>query len=159
MCDSIAEGAAGGDSLFQIGFTGSMQVLGNGDALVDWANVPEITEYGSGGNVNMDLSLSNWSYRGLRFAWDGQPTQPPAIAAQRAGTGTNVWASWNGSTAVAAWRVLGGSDASHLSPVGGPVSKNGFETAMALRSHYATLAVQALSSSGAVLATSKPIAG
>ena len=141
-------------------FTGSTQVLSDGDALIDWANVPEITEYDSSGQqVKMDLSLSKWSYRGFRFAWDGQPTQPPAVAAQEAGTGTNIWASWNGSTEVAAWQVLGGPDASHLSPVGTPFTKNGFETAMVVVGHYATLEVQALNSSGAVLSTSSPIAG
>lgn len=141
------------------GFTGSAQVLINGDVLVDWANVPEITEFDSSGNVNMDLSLSGFSYRGFRAAWDGQPTQPPAVAAQASGTGTNVWASWNGSTEVAAWRVLGGSDASHLAPIGQPFAKNGFETMMTVSGQYATVAVQALGLNGAVLATSSPIAG
>lgn len=141
-------------------FTGSTQILANGDALIDWANFPEITEYDSSGrDVKMDLSLSNWSYRGFRFAWDGQPTQPPAVAAQGSGTGTNVWASWNGSTEVAAWRILAGPDASHLSPVGGPIAKSGFETAMSIPGQYSTLEVQALNSSGAVLATSNPTTG
>jgi hypothetical protein len=141
------------------GATGSIQMLSNGDALVDWANFPEITEYDSSAHVVMDLSLSTRSYRGFRFAWDGEPSQPPAVAALRSGTGTDVWASWNGSTEVAAWQVLGGSDASHLTPVGGPFTKSGFETTMALAGQYATLEVRALSSSGAVLATSNPISG
>lgn len=142
------------------GFTGSMQVLSNGDALIDWANIPQITEYDSTGRtVKMDLSLSNWSYRGFRFPWVGQPTQPPAIAAQESGANTNVWASWNGSTEVAQWQVLGGADASHLAPVGGRVAKTGFETSMTVTGHYAELAVQALSSSGTVLATSNPTPG
>jgi hypothetical protein len=127
--------------------------------LVDWANVPEITEFSSTGSVDMDLTMSGFSYRGFRFAWDGQPTQPPSIAAQRSGTGTNVWASWNGSTEVAAWRILGGPDASHLSAVGAPFTKTGFETQTTLSGQYATLAVQALNSSGAVLSTSAPISG
>lgn len=141
-------------------FTGSTQILANGDAIVDWANVPEVTEYdASGRDVKMDLTLSNWSYRGFRFAWDGQPTQPPAMASQRSGAGTDVWATWNGSTEVAAWRVLGGPDASHLVPVGGPFPKAGFETEMSIVGQYPTLAVQALSSSGTVLATSNPSSG
>lgn len=141
-------------------FTGSTQMLGNGDALIDWANFPEITEYDSSGHdVKMDLSLSNWSYRGLRFAWDGQPTQPPAIAAQRTTSGTNVWASWNGSTEVAAWQILGGPDASHLAPIGSPITKSGFETDMSVSGHYTSLAVRALNSAGAALASSDPISG
>ena len=141
------------------GFTGSFQALSNGDALVDWGNVPEITEYNSSGKVNMDLTLSGFSYRGFRLPWDGQPTQPPSVAAKRSGAGTTVWASWNGSTEVAAWQILGGPDASHLSPVGARFTKTGFETAMTLSGQYPTLAVQALNSSGAVLSTSGPISG
>lgn len=145
-------------------FTGSTQVLGNGDALIDWANVPEITEYdSSGGDAKMDLSLSSWSYRGYRFAWDGKPTQPPALAVQRTITGTSpgtdVSVSWNGSIEVAAWQILGGSDASHLAPIGKPIPKSGFETEMSMTGQYATLELQALNSSGAVLATSSPISG
>jgi hypothetical protein len=107
----------------------------------------------------MDLSLSGWSYRGFRFAWDGQPRQPPAIAAQSTTAGEDVWASWNGSTEVAAWQILGGPDSSHLSPLGPPVAKSGFETSMSVSGHYATLEVQALNSGGAVLATSNPTSG
>jgi len=141
------------------GFTGSTQILPNKDALIDWANIPEITEYDASGNVKMDLSLSTWSYRGFRFAWDGQPAQPPAVAAQRTNTATDVWASWNGSTEVAAWRVLAGPDSSHLAPVGPPTAKSGFETAMSISGHYGALAVQALSATGAVLGTSNSISG
>jgi Arylsulfotransferase (ASST) len=141
------------------GFTGSMQMLANGDALIDWANIPEITEYNSSGQDVMDLSLSGWSYRGYRWAWDGQPTQAPAVAAQPTATGTDVWASWNGSTEVAAWQVLAGTDASHLTPIGSPTTKTGFETSIQISGQYNTVAVQALSSSGAVLATSAAIAG
>jgi hypothetical protein len=142
------------------GFTGSTQVLDNGDAVIDWANIPEITEYDSSGqNVKMDLSLSNWSYRGFRFGWDGQPTQLPAIAVQRTTSGTNIWASWNGSTEVAAWQILAGPGSSHLSPLGGRVTKSGFETSVSVSGHYATFAVQAIDASGGVLATSNPVAG
>lgn len=141
-------------------YTGSTQILSNGDSLVDWANVPQITEYDpSGREVKMDLSLSGWSYRGLRFGWDGQPAQPPALAAQSTASGTNLWASWNGSTEVAAWQILGGPDSSHLSPIGDKVSKGGFETAMSVTGRYGALAVEALNSQGAVLATSKPVSG
>lgn len=142
------------------GFTGSTQVLDNGDVLIDWANIPEVSEYDSSGqDVKMDLSLSAWSYRGFRFAWDGEPVQPPTMASQRTSTGTSVWASWNGSTEVTAWQVLGGPDSQHLAPVGGPFAKTGFETAMSISGQYATLAVQALGSNGAVLATSAPASG
>ena len=135
-------------------FTGSTQVLSNGDVLVDWANVPEITEFSSSGAVNMDLSMSGFSYRGFRFAWDGQPLTPPAITARMNAGETDVWASWNGSTEVAAWQLLAGPSPQSLSPVGHPVPKTGFETAMVATSNAPVFAAEALNSNGAVLAVS-----
>jgi len=139
------------------GYTGSVQVLSNGDTLIDWANVPEITEYSSTGQVKMDLSMSYWSYRGFRFPWDGQPTQPVAVAAQKSGSGTTVWVSWNGTTETTAWQVLGGPDASHLAPVGAPVAKSGFETTIPLSGQYNTIEVKALNSRGQVIGSSDPV--
>jgi hypothetical protein len=138
-------------------YTGSTQVLSNGNVLVGWANVPEVTEYGAGGQPDLDLSLSDWSYRSLRYAWDGQPTTLPAAVAQHTKSGTWVRASWNGSTEVRAWRVLGGSSASQLAPVTGRIAKGGFETGMFVKNRPKLVAVQALSSSGTVLATSRAV--
>jgi hypothetical protein len=142
----------------QSGYLGSTQQLPGGHVLVDWGNFPEITEYGVDGHVLMDLSLSSYSFRGLRFAWDGQPTAPPAVAAQFQGAGTRIWASWNGSTEVAAWRVLAGTSTSQpLSPVGSAIPKTGFETALLLPEPEPVVAVQALDAHGHVLATSTPV--
>lgn len=135
---------------------GSLQLLSNGDALVGWGDVPETTEYSPTGSVLMDLSLSNWSYRSYRLPWVGLPLTPPAVAAQRNGSSTKVWASWNGSTEVTAWRVLAGSSAGTLTPVTSPTTKTGFETTITLPKAYSTVAVQALSAAGKVLATSSP---
>lgn len=143
-------------SLFA-GICGSVQLLGNGDALVGWGDVPVATEYAPNGSVLMDLSLSNWSYRAYRFPWVGLPLTRPAVAAARAGTATNVWASWNGSTEVTAWRVLAGPSPSALIPVTGPKAKTGFETPITVSKSYPTVAVQALSAAGKVLATSSPV--
>ena len=140
------------------GICGSVQLLDNGDALVGWGSVPEATEYARNGSTLMDLSLSNWSYRDYRFPWVGQPLTRPAVAAEHTGPGTTVWASWNGSTEVTAWRVLAGSSASHLIPVTAPRNETGFETEISLSQPYKFVAVQALSASGTVLATSTPIA-
>ena len=62
--------------------------------LVDWGQTPNVTEFGASRNLKMDLSLSAWSYRGVRFAWDGKPLTLPAISAQDAGNSTTIWASW-----------------------------------------------------------------
>jgi hypothetical protein len=138
-------------------YTGSMQVLPGGDALVDWGVVPEVTQYRRSGRVLMDLSLSGQSYRGFRFAWTGVPSTPPAGAARLTSSGTEVWASWNGSTQLRAWRVLAGATSSTLAVAAARVSKAGFETSISLNKPYAAVEVQALSASGHVLSTSQPI--
>jgi Arylsulfotransferase (ASST) len=140
-----------------VGACGNTQVLDGGDVLIGWGNLPEVTEFGRSGKVLLDLSLSNWSYRAFQFPWVGLPLTRPAVAARGTGTGMEVWMSWNGSTEVRAWRVLSGPDASHLSPVGPPRPKRGFETQVSIAQSRAAVAVQALGSRGQVLATSKPV--
>ena len=136
------------------GYCGGMQRLADGGALIDWGNVPEVTEYAADGAARMDLSLSAWSYRAFRFPWVGEPLTRPDVAAQHTASGTDVWASWNGSTQVAAWRVLAGPRAARLSAVGRTAPKTGFETQIVLQRPYAAVSVQALGASGRVLATS-----
>jgi hypothetical protein len=63
-----------------------------------------------------------------------------------------VYASWNGSTEVASWRVLGGKTAGGLT-----VPMQGFEIQVAVsRARY--VAVQALAANGRVLGISKTVA-
>jgi hypothetical protein len=140
------------------GICGSVQRLADGDALVGWGDVPEVTEYAPSGAVRIDLSLTNWSYRAFRFPWVGQPRTRPALAAQHTGVGTRLWASWNGSTEVAGWRVLAGPNAAHLVPVSEPEAKTHFETEISLHEPYRWVAVEALGARGAVLARSRAIA-
>jgi Arylsulfotransferase (ASST) len=140
------------------GICGSEQHLADGNSVVGWGDVPEVTEYSQDGGRLMDLSLTRWSYRAFRFPWVGAPRTRPALAAQRTATSTTVWASWNGSTEVAAWRVLAGVASTDLVAVTGAVPKTGFESTISLKRSYSSVAVQALSASGAVLATSRPIA-
>jgi hypothetical protein len=64
-----------------------------------------------------------------------------------------VYASWDGATQVASWRVLAGKDANHLATVA-TKTKNGFETAIALTSSFKKYKVQALDAKGHVLRAS-----
>jgi hypothetical protein len=139
------------------GYLGSTQQLAGGDVLVDWGDIPAITQYSSSGRVLMDLTLSKESYRGLRFPWVGLPSAPPSIAAAFRGGGIEVWASWNGSTEVTSWQVLGGATQATLAPVGRPAAKGGFETAILLTRRWPFVAVRALNARGQVVATSRTI--
>jgi Arylsulfotransferase (ASST) len=142
----------------QSGYLGSVQRLADNDVLVDYGDMPEVTEYSPDGHKLMDLSISYPSYRAYRFAWDGDPAAPPdAVAADISSTSTEVWASWNGSTSVVSWQVVAGLDGSDLIPVGRVTPKSGFETQIVVPGRYPEVAVEAIGANGAVLATSKPV--
>jgi Arylsulfotransferase (ASST) len=144
------------------GSQGNMQTLEDGDTFVGWGAEPYFSEYTSGGQLLYDAHWhgSYESYRAYRFAWTGTPTSPPAIAAQaeHAGGPVSVYASWNGATTVASWRVLGGSSPTHLAPVTS-ATKDGFETTITTHSYEPYVAVQALNAAGAVIGTSRTIKG
>jgi hypothetical protein len=70
-----------------------------------------------------------------------------------------VYASWNGATEVARWRVLGGARPGALHALAPAHAKTGFETAIHLQRPTKYLAVQALDSRGHLLRTSPGQAG
>ncbi len=137
---------------------GSMQVLADGDTFVGWGYQPYFTEFGRTGRQLFSLHFPApvESYRGYRFQWWGQPTTPPSVAAVATHTGMRVYASWNGATDVASWRVLAGPSPTELNPVG-QFARNNFESKASIAETQPYLAVQALNGSGAVLATSATI--
>ncbi|HEX8714345.1 MAG TPA: hypothetical protein VF706_02160, partial [Solirubrobacteraceae bacterium] len=70
--------------------------------------------------------------------------------------GAVVYASWNGATEVASWRVLAGPSPTSLAPVAG-AARSGFETALAAPSlaSRAYVQVQALDARGTVIGASR----
>ncbi len=134
---------------------GDVQVLSDGNTFVGWGAAPYFTEYGRRGRRLFTLHLAGplVSYRAFRFPWWGQPTTPPSIAISPSGRQTSVYASWNGATTVASWRVLAGASPTTLANVG-QFSKTSFETGMSVASTAPYFAVQALNAAGAVLGTS-----
>jgi len=145
---------------------GDVQILQNGDVFVGWGSEPYLSEFNSGGQLLFDAHMRGayQSYRSYRFAWTGVPSEPPAIAALTtaagagAGKTTAVYASWNGDTRTASWRVLAGASAKQLEPVAG-APRSGFETAIITPVSEPYVAVQALGAAGEVLATSHTIRG
>ena len=135
---------------------GNIQAQANGDWFVGWGEVPDFSEFSPTGQLLFDAHLppGDQSYRDLRFAWTGIPATRPAISVLAAhGTGT-VYASWNGATLVASWRVLVGGTGRSLKPVA-QAARSGFESAITLPAgttgRYVT--VQALDATGRVLGT------
>ncbi|HEX5621759.1 MAG TPA: arylsulfotransferase family protein [Solirubrobacteraceae bacterium] len=138
---------------------GSARQLSNGNLLVGWGAMPFITEFTRHGRIVFDAHFAkadDGTYRAIRARWQGRPTTPPPVAADRRGDRTTVWASWNGATEVARWRVLAGDSESALEPVA-TRSKRSFETAMALDRGFAFVAVEALDADGAVLGRSRVV--
>jgi hypothetical protein len=140
------------------GSQGNLQALAGGSWLVGWGEEPWMSEYAPGGQLLFDAHLpAHWeSYRVYRQAWSGRPSVPPAFALVRAGAKATVYASWNGATEVASWRVLAGASPAALSPVA-QAPRNGFETPVPLSAAAPAgsfFEVQALDASGAVLAAS-----
>jgi len=149
------------------GSQGNVQTLPGGDWMVGWGQAGYLSEVSPTGQVLFNAHLPpDWeSYRTFALPWVGQPAEPPALAvvAANAGgssAGATVYASWNGATEVASWRVLAGSSPSALAPVVS-AAKAGFETAIPLSGIAAGryVAVQAVAGSGAVLGTSRAIEG
>lgn len=139
------------------GLAGNTQLLPNHNVFVGWGGSPDFSEYTPAGRqiFNGTFPAGIGSYRAFRFPWQGHPRTRPSIARVRASSGTViVYASWNGATQMAGWRVLGGSRPGALRELGPVHAKTGFETALGLRAHPKYLAVQALSSGGRVLGTS-----
>ncbi len=135
---------------------GSNQVLPNGTRFIGWGSQPYMSLYDKSGRVLLDAVLPrpDLSYRATVEQWVGKPRYPPVGAARRQGGKTTVYASWNGATQVASWRVLGGTGSGQLGVLS-TANKLGFETAIPVRSGYTTFKLQALDSTGRVLGTSQ----
>jgi Arylsulfotransferase (ASST) len=138
---------------------GDFQPLGGGHWFVGWGQEPYFSELAPEGRLLFDAHLpaTYQSYTVLKFPWFGTPTQPPrlAVRSHRHG-GLVAYASWNGATAVAQWRLLGGASPHALAPLT-VAARAGFETPIATTAAPRYVAVQALGGQGQVLATSSTI--
>jgi hypothetical protein len=137
---------------------GNMQALANGDWFLGWGQVPDFSEFDAAGQMLFDAHFPSHtqSYRAFRSPWTGTPVHAPALTVTSAGSGARIaYASWNGATLVAAWRVLAGPTAASLQPVA-QVARGGFETAIALPASVPApyVRVQALDAGGRVLRSS-----
>lgn len=131
---------------------GNAQFLPSGNAFVGWGNREYFTEFSRAGAVLFDATYGPGldSYRVFRFEWDATPVEPPVAAARNEGQGMTVYASWNGATRVARWRVLTGPSPDRLDVVR-EADRTGFETAVTGLGRQPFATVAALDRSGVVL--------
>ena len=130
---------------------GNVLRLTGEDWVVGFGELPDFMVFNAKGSVIFDATLGQnvQDFRTYFAEWKGTPKQPPAIAVE----GGTVYASWNGATEVASWRVLAGSSKSSLAPIA-TAQASGFETAIPASGASGYVEVQALSASGQVLGTS-----
>ncbi len=150
----------------EVASQGNMQVLPNGNVLVGWGSQPVFTEFTSDGRVVLDASLpaGKQSYRDLRAAWNGLPAEVPALVIDRVVAVTssqhriNAYASWNGATSVATWRLLAGPSDGELRQIA-DIPRTGFETILSevVPADATWVAVAALDTADNVLSTSDAI--
>lgn len=144
------------------GAGGSVRTLGNGNVFVGWGSVPEFSEYTSSGQQIFNGTFASYhvvSYRAIRSPWVGDPHTRPSLAVSQGTHGrVKIYASWNGATQVTAWRVLGGTSARDLQPLG-VRARQGFETEIRLTTGARYFAVQALDNRRSVLRTSATVRG
>jgi hypothetical protein len=142
------------------GSQGNMQALANGDFFIGWGPEPYFSEFSRSGQLLYDAHFhgSYQTYRGYRFPWTGAPAGPPTAVVSGSPSHQTVYASWNGDTRTATWRLLDGTSAKALVPVA-TTPRSGFEAALKPPAPAPYLAVQALDASGAVIGTSATIHG
>jgi hypothetical protein len=139
---------------------GDLELLPDGDSWLGWGDTGEISEVSPSGKVLYVAHSPDDTqiYRALRFPWFGQPATPPALAVAASASGSPaLYASWNGATDLAGWRVLAGASATALKPFE-TTRSTGFETLLKAPRGAAFVAVEALGAKGAVLSTSVPVA-
>lgn len=138
---------------------GNMQLLPNGNVFVGWGSAPVFSEFSPDGELifNGRFPTGGNSYRAYRMPWQGRPAEPPAVAAEvDPDGGVTVYASWNGATGVARWRVLAGPAPEELGEIGSG-ERTGFESEIAVQPDAAYVAVEAIGETGEILGTSAAV--
>jgi hypothetical protein len=149
----VAQYTLGDD--FDAQYMGDTQPLPNGNVLVGWGSEPYFSEYSESGKLLFEGELPgpDLTYRATLEPWVGEPLSQPAGAALKEHGKTTVYASWNGATRVASWRVLAAAGSGPASAVAS-AARSGFETAIVVPQGYSSYRLQALTAAGRVLGAS-----
>lgn len=144
---------------------GNVQQLPDCNQLVGWGQDSYLSEFKYAGNTAADPSVNfiydmeypgdNITYRAFKYCWKGTPACPPDIAVSLSPPNVIVYASWNGSTETAAWRVLSGPAPDLLDVDICSTLRTGFETKIIVPSMGPYFQVKALDANGKKIGKSK----
>jgi hypothetical protein len=135
---------------------GNVEELPNGNFFVGWGSSPWFSEHAPDGRLLFAAHMRsawNQSYRAFKSSWRGTPQSDPAIVARVGAGRVAAYVSWNGATEVAAWRLVGGSNADALTPIG-TTPRVDFETKLGFAGTPAYVQAQALDATGKVIGLS-----
>ncbi|KAJ9298028.1 hypothetical protein DTO217A2_8525 [Paecilomyces variotii] len=137
---------------------GNTQVLPNKNVFQGWGNNPFVSEHSENGELLLwGYIAKEWTmnYRALKYQWDADPTDEPALWAYSKATPgnnqTSFYVSWNGATRVKTWKFYGSDLQEGPFQVLAMVDKNGFETSYAHPDYHRWCYVEALDAEGKVL--------
>lgn len=115
---------------------GNAQRQPNGNTMIGWGSggyngVRErrlFSEVSADGELLFDVEIEGYgSYRAFRFDWEGLPTDPPTIVAERDSRFViDLYYSWNGATGTLLYELYGGTTPDELELLT-IQSKDGFE--------------------------------
>lgn len=138
------------------GSQGDTRVLAGGDVFVGWGSSPWWSEYAPDGTLLFAAHLPSQtyqSYRVLKGPWHARPDSRPALLVTKSSGSLIAYASWNGATDIATWRMVAGRDAGSMNEIG-RAGWAGLETRMRFPSDGLVAQVQALDTNGSVMGTS-----
>jgi len=138
------------------GTLGSVQLMPDGNVFIGWGTQPYFSEFASDGTQLMlgQLPAGVRSYRAFLVDLVGAPADKPAIVAKVYPAGGYViYASWNGATEIAGWRIAAGANANSLATVA-TSPWTGFETTIIVDSDGPSFQAVALDSNGNELGSS-----
>jgi hypothetical protein len=136
---------------------GNFQRVG-AHAFLGWGQSFYYSEYSKTNSLLYDAAMpkGDMSYRTIKGNWVGTPTTKPSAAVRHPkGKLSAVFASWNGATRVAVWKLFAGTKPGKITGRVATVKRDGrFETALRTKKSGPYYQVKAYDSHGHLLGTS-----
>ncbi len=121
------------DKSLYAAYMGNVQRLENGNSVIGWGGLPNISEVKENGDIALELSLGGLTYRAFRFPWEGLPAESPRLVVMGSGdpTSATLFFSWNGATQIDSYDIYAGATISTTGLIDN-VPKAGFETSVVM---------------------------